>query len=263
MTKLFRVKIQTPACNHKWVDCALPDRGSTIRLVKKCDGRLSADVQTKAFVVARAMLVAAVFGIVGCAHGPDRSRQLGDDASIFSMDGTDTRIAFDFQRSSTTQPSPATQRRDQDLYIIKVGDAFILCTQRGSALVFGPDDGQILVSDSPAYGLEPNDPDPSVHGFMQVISTVYLIAGSVDRLPEALGKYLDDPGPHRLQALKLATQLLHDGGAAFEAEGSGGNFTVIMLLTESGRQKLSDAIQEHPDSDGIYSVSEKRTMRSK
>jgi|SRR5579862_5481885 len=103
----------------------------------------------------------------------------------------------------------------------------------------------MLVKDTPVYRLRPPVADSPEAGVIQLYSTVFMISGTVERIPEALAGYLDDPGPDERFALRLARKLLADNGGDLSAAGRGGTFLVHMQLNESGRAKLTDAVQNH------------------
>jgi hypothetical protein len=78
---------------------------------------------------------------------------------------------------------------------------------------------------------------------LKLYATLYLLAGSVDKLPAALADYLDNPGPRRRDAIALARLLAVHGGAKLLGFAHGGKFAVTFRLTEEGRDKLLEALE--------------------
>lgn len=205
------------------------------------------------------ILTALILGSIaaGCAHSspPAATQPAADPGSAFALRGLDTHILFDF-----TSHSAASKGQDlpaDELCRLFVGDAVLVCTLDGSNLLFAPGDGVALVRDNPCARLRPIERDPEGEQRMQAFSTIVLIAGSVDRLPDGLATYLNDPGFHRRQAIALARKMVNDNGAEFPAEAHGGTFSVFMRLTNSGREKLLDALQFDDNEPGIYLVGQR------
>jgi hypothetical protein len=90
---------------------------------------------------------------------------------------------------------------------------------------------------------------------------LFVVAGSADRLTDAVGDYLDSPGPHRPQAMALARKLLADNGGLFAASSRGGTFAVYLQLNAAGRETLTDSLLSSDDAHGIYRVGNKRAGR--
>jgi hypothetical protein len=158
-----------------------------------------------------------------------------------SLRGEDTRTDLDFDiHPAMTVPFDLA---DDEICYIPAGDGVIVCGDRGSYLQFGPEDGVILVKDTPFYHLRAAKVESSESAAIQMYSTVFMIAGTADRIPGALTEYLDDPGPHRRQAIALARALVASNGGVFTAAGRGGTFSVHIRLSELGRAKLVEAIQ--------------------
>jgi len=170
------------------------------------------------------------------------------------MEGRDVRIRFDFH----AHPSVATSRElDEDqICYLSMGDAIILCSADGSYLLFASQDGLQLLEDNPLWRLRPMD--KGIHGraVMQTYVTVFLIAGSLDKLPDSLADYLDDPGSHPREAQALARMLLDPAGVAFPAIGHDGTFSVTVALTADGRDKILDALQEVEDRRDVFMASQ-------
>jgi hypothetical protein len=194
---------------------------------------------------------------VGCAHRPPPTTQPANDpGGSFALRGLDSHILFDFNSHSAAGKRHVLQ--SDEVCCLFAGDAVLICTLDGSNLLFAPGDGVALVRDNPASRLRPIDRDPDGEQRMQAFSTIVLVASSVDRLPDGLADYLNDPGPHRRQAISLARKIVSDNGAEFPAEAHGGTFSVFMRLTNSGREKLLDALQSDDNDAGIYLVGQDR-----
>jgi len=194
----------------------------------------------------------------GCAQGiPPTTESAAPPAGMpLSLVGQDTGITLDF----SVHPVLAVDHelQEDEICYLTVGDAMLICAADGSYLLFGPEDGITLVKDNPLARLRPVGHSASGTELMHTLSTLALIAGSVDRLPDGFANYLDDPGPHRRQALAEAKKILADNGAELAGSARGGTFKVWMQLNDSGRQKLEEAVDGEVNENGIYMVGDVR-----
>ena len=201
--------------------------------------------------------IAALFLValvpIGCApHSPPPTSATAQDEFPLSLRGDDTRVTLDFNAHPTIKV-PHDLEADELCYLT-LDNALIICTEDGSYLLFGPEDGVILVKDNPLSRLRPAGHDPSAESTMQMFGSLFLIAASVDRLPDALADYLQDPGPHRRVAMTLARDLIDNEHMELPGSARGGTFAVSVHLTDSGRDKLMDALQSQNTSNGVLMV---------
>jgi hypothetical protein len=203
---------------------------------------------TPTFIV---VILAWAITLMGCAPSHPPPAQ-SEPSFPFSLRGRDTLLEFDFK----AHPAVAISHKlkEDELCYMTVGDAVIMCTEDGSYLLFGPGDGVTLVRDNPLARLRLAGDDAVDQQWIDVFATVFLIAGSVDRLPDAVATYLADPGPHHSQATALARKMLSDNGASLPVAVRGNTFTVTLRLTESGRDTLTDALQSDAVQPGILKV---------
>jgi hypothetical protein len=207
------------------------------------------------FVTVRILAAVILASVaVGCAHRPPApaTPPASDPGGAFALRGLDTHVLFDFNAHEAAGKHRVL--KSDEICCLFVGDAVLACTLDGSNLLFAPGDGVVLVRDNPCSRMRPIDHDPEGEQRLQAFSTIVLIAGSVDRLPDGLADYISDPGFHRRQAIELARKLLSDNGAEFPAQARGGTFSVFMRLTNSGREKLLDALQFDDNEAGVYLV---------
>ena len=190
--------------------------------------------------------------VVGCAHQPAGPRSTGGEGFPYVLRGTDTQIRLDF-RAHPKVPAAVELSADEVCYL-SAGDAVVLFHGEGSYLLFGPRDGIELVDANPLWRLRPVGRDLSGGALLRVYGTIFMIAGSVDRLPDALSDYLDEPGAHRHQALALARKMLDPKGLELPAVAHGGTFAVYVSLTPAGRDKLLEALQANEDKTGLHLV---------
>jgi hypothetical protein len=92
--------------------------------------------------------------------------------------------------------------------------------------------------------LSPAHDDKDAAQTMKLYGILFLVGGSIDRLPSALADYIQDPNQHLDEALALAQLLLRQKKVEFEGHARGGNFTVTVELNDDGRDKLLDALDE-------------------
>jgi hypothetical protein len=163
-----------------------------------------------------------------------------------ALRGQNTLIRVEFPKGrQTIEPGQFTQN---EVCYMKAGTFRIDCYADGSELNLGPMDSTDLLTDTPGWNLQPADEDNKLAAqSMQAYALLTLIAGSVDRLPGTLSDYLQNPGQHLTEALDLTDQLLADPRVRFQGYAKGGNFTVTVELSDDGRQKLLDAVDEMGD----------------
>ncbi|MDB5299767.1 MAG: hypothetical protein JWO87_1430 [Phycisphaerales bacterium] len=200
-----------------------------------------------AFTIVLATLSA---GCAPGAHSPGTKD--GSSASPLALVGEDTGIKIDF----ASHPAPGSARAlgGNELCFITAGPVVIVCIPQGSYMLLGPDDAIELVAGNPLWHLKPVEGNSSDAALLRGFGTIFLIAGSVDRLPAALSAYLGEPGSNRTQAVILARKLLAERGAELSGVARGGTFKVSVRLTSSGRKKLLDALQTHEEDGGVQMV---------
>jgi hypothetical protein len=202
------------------------------------------------------LLAFTLIASAGCsAH---RNPKPGDGALDqrgfpFVLQGEDTSISLDF--SSIVRPPASRQELLKgEVCRLLVGSCTIECFAEGSFLLLGPGDGAALVDGNPIWNLRPAVDDAEGARILRLYSTFFLIGGSVEKLPEALLDYLDDPGPRRGVAVKLMRQLVADGGGRVQGIAPGGRFLVNFQLTETGKDKLMQALQAIQEESGLWLV---------
>lgn len=185
-------------------------------------------------------LVLACIG-AGCAsHAAVKGPAEPQDDLPVALRGQDTDIFLDFAKHpSATLPHDL---QGDEICYLTFDNAVVICTLDGSYLFFGPQDGVELISDNPLGRLRSLSRNPVDDMEIQMFGITGLVAGSVDRLPDAFADYLDDPGPYRRQALAVAMEMLSHSGATFVGSARGGTFSVSMRLADSGHDKLLEAI---------------------
>lgn len=142
------------------------------------------------------------------------------------------------------QIEPGQFQQDEICYL-EAGDFRIDCYADGSSLDLGPSDSNDLLTDNPMYGIAPAKADQKdAATAMRLYGVLFLIGGSVDRLPATLADYLQSPGPHLNEAITLTNALLNQKNVRFIGHARGGNFVVTVELTDDGRDKLEDAMDE-------------------
>jgi hypothetical protein len=182
--------------------------------------------------------------LTGCAH--DRVIEISEIATPASIptairgQATILRLAFP---SSDQQIEPGAFHQGEICYLT-VGEFRIDCAVDGSSLNLGPNDSNDLLTDNPMTGLEPAHDDKAAAQAMKLYGILFLVGGTLDRLPGALADYIQEPGQHLNEALAIATLLLNQKQVEFMGFARGGNFTVSVELTDAGREKLTDALEE-------------------
>lgn len=178
-----------------------------------------------------------------------------------ALRGQSTVIRFDFpNRDQRVDPG---QFKQDEICYLDAGDFRIDCYTDGSSLNLGPNDNNDLLTDNPMYGLAPAKADEKdAVTAMKLYGILFLVGGSVDRLPATLSDYLQSPGQHLNEAIGLAESLLNQKNMHFHGHARGGEFVVTVELTDDGRSKLQDAMDEIGESTGpTQMVSRRRQAR--
>jgi hypothetical protein len=182
--------------------------------------------------------------VAGCSH--ERIVQISEVATPPSfptaLRGQTVIVRLAFPKSDQ-QIEPGQFKPDTICYLT-AGDIRIDCQTDGSTLVFGPNDSADLLTDNPMAGIEPAHDDPSASQSMKLYGVLFLVAGSLDRLPGALADYIQDPGPNLAEAVELAEMLLNEKQVELAGCARGGNFVASIELTDDGRDKLIDALDQ-------------------
>lgn len=145
---------------------------------------------------------------------------------------------------------PGQFEQDEICYL-EAGDFRIDCYTDGSSMNLGPNDSNDLLTDNPMYGLAPARAGNSdAATAMKLYGILFLVGGSVDRLPATLADYLESPGSHLNEAIALADALLDQKNVRLIGHARGGNFVVTVELTDDGRDKLEDAMDDIGESTG-------------
>lgn len=159
-----------------------------------------------------------------------------------ALNGQDTSLRITFpQRDQRIDPGEFNQ---DEICYLSVGDFRIDCYTDGSSLDLGPNDSTDLLTDNPMAGLSPAHEDKDAAQTMRLYGILFLVGGSVDRLPGTLADYIQDPNQHLDEAVALAELLLSRNKVEFEGHARGGSFTVSVELNDAGRDKLLDALDE-------------------
>jgi hypothetical protein len=202
-----------------------------------------------------ALILSALLSLLtGCAHSPPTAPAHGVVANPIPLTllGANSQIQFDFAHHPAV--TAAYDLTGEEFCYLQVGAALVVCSEQGSYLLFGPEDGILIVKDNPLYHLAPGGNDPADGDLMRGFNTTLMIAASLDRLPDALADYLSDPGPHRQTALDLANQLLQANGGVIAASARGGTFAVGLRFNADGRETLLEAVQLDDNPRQIYRV---------
>ena len=190
--------------------------------------------------------------LVGCAHEhPDAATETPIDppASIpLALKGQSTSLRLSFPRHD--QRIEPGQFHPDEICYLSVGDFRIDCYTDGSSLNLGPNDSTDLLTDNPMAAVAPARDDKDAAQTMKLYGVLFLVGGSIDRLPATLADYIQDPNQHLSEALALAQLLLNQKTVEFEGHARGGNFTVAVELNDDGRDKLLDALDETGQSSG-------------
>jgi hypothetical protein len=188
----------------------------------------------------------------GCAsegiNSASSARPSGTLPIPLGLRGENTVVHLEFPKGAQSI-DPGQFQRDEVCYL-KAGAFRIDCYADGSSLNLGPNDSNDLLTDNPGWALEPEDGDERATQMMRLNAVLTLVAGSVDRLPSALSDYIQSPGQHLSQALDLAESLLNEPRVRLQGFAQGGNFTATVELSDAGREKLQEALDEMGDASG-------------
>ncbi len=188
--------------------------------------------------VNRAILFPLFFAMTaGCAlrGGAD------GDAFPFRFRGANTRIRIILSDRAAASREPARELDNLELCYLQADRCTIECFPFGSLLILGPDDAMTLVGDNPLCDLRPDGRDPQGESLLDTIGVISVIGGSVERLPETLAEYIEDPDENADAAVSLARVLLSPQGTNLPGFGRSGHFTVTIQLTAPGRKRLLQA----------------------
>lgn len=163
-----------------------------------------------------------------------------------ALNGQSTSLRVSFpQRDQRIEPG---EFRQDEICYLSAGDFRIDCYTDGSLLNLGPNDSTDLLTDNPMAGLSPARDDKDIARTMKLYGILFLVGGSIDRLPGTLADYIQDPNQHLNEALALAQSLLSGKKVVFEGHARGGTFTVTVELNDDGRDKLLDALDQMGES---------------
>lgn len=188
--------------------------------------------------------------LVGCApHGVMVLHETSVGVPLpLLLQGQNTRMRLVFPTKDQSVQPGGFQRNE--VCYLKAGDFRIDCYNDGSSLNLGPNDSTTVLSDNPMWDVEPVDADKLAVKYMRLYGVLFLVGASVDRLPQTLGDYIADPGSHQTEAVALARTLLNSRHLQFEGFARGGSFTVLLELTDSGQDKLVEALDEAGETTG-------------
>lgn len=171
------------------------------------------------------------------------------DAFPFRLRGANTRFRIILSdRAAAASKEPARELDNLELCYLKADRCTIECFPFGSLLMLGPDDAMALVEDNPLSDLRPDGHDPQGESLLDTIGVISVIGGSVERLPETLAEYIEDPDDNADAAVSLARALLSPQGTNLPGFGRSGHFTVTVQLTDPGRKRLLQALRSKPGS---------------
>lgn len=190
--------------------------------------------------------------LAGCAHEhPVAATEAPIDPPIsipLVLKGKSTSLRLSFPRHD--QRIEPGQFHPDEICYLAVGDFRIDCYTDGSSLNLGPNDSTDLLTDNPMAAITPARDNKDAAQTMKLYGVLFLVGGSIDRLPATLADYIQDPNQHLSEALALAQMLLNQKTVEFEGHARGGNFTVAVELNDDGRDKLLDALDETGQSSG-------------
>jgi hypothetical protein len=196
-------------------------------------------------------LAGAVFGCSGERIAP--SAETTAPLSIpLSLRGQDTLMRLTIPR--TDQSFEPGGLLNGEICYLAVGSFRIDCFSNGSSLNLGPNDSTDLLTDCPLWGLSPLHEDKIAADSLKLYAVLSLVGGSIDRLPGTLADYLGQPGQHLEEAMELARLLSNEKRVEFQGHARGGNFMVTVELTDGGREKLLDAIDDAGESRGAVQM---------
>jgi len=193
------------------------------------------------------------------AHEPTARRAIGSIPLPLALQGENTIIKIELP-SGLQKIEPGQFQQDQVCYMT-AGKFRIDCYNDSSSLNLGPNDSNDLLTDNPGWKLQPAEDDEQARQLMQMYAVLTLVAGSVDRLPATLADYIQTPGSHLTEALDLTEELLTKDQVRLPGYARGGNFNVTVQLTDAGREKLEDALDEAGGSGGNLQLARAHALR--
>ena len=208
--------------------------------------------RTSACGIGLLLLVSAA----GCAsHPPGPPPATASAAGLtvpLVIQGQDTRFRLSFPSSG--HGSDAVQFEQGEICYLSAGDFRIECYANGSYLTLGPNDSNALLSDNATIELSAGDGNKTSEQAVRLYGILFLVGGSVERLPQALSDYLQEPGTHLNEAISLAQALMGRQPVDLRGHARGGAFNVAVVLTDAGREKLIDALDSIGESGGDTQV---------
>lgn len=198
----------------------------------------------------RALGASFVAAAVGCAPRPPAELTATSSGLVIplALRGQDTQFRLNFP--PTGHGSDSGRFEQGEICYLGAGDFRIDCYTNGSYLTLGPTDSTTLLADNPTSELTAADGNKLSEQAVRLYGVLFLIGGSIERLPEALSEYIQEPGTHQNEAVSLAQALLGRGPVDMKGYARGGNFSVTVVLTDAGREKLVDALDNAGDSAG-------------
>jgi hypothetical protein len=193
------------------------------------------------WLMALALLPAA---LAGCTreHIVEVSQITTPTIIPLALQGTDTIQHLSFPNGD--QHIDPGEFKQGEICYLTVGEFRVDCFPDGSSLNLGPNDSNDLLTDNPMSSLAPLHDDKIAAQTMKLYGILFLVGGSIDRLPGALSDYIGSPNSHLDEAVALTQLLLNSKKIEFQGFARGGNFVVTFELTDSGRDKLMDAMDE-------------------
>ena len=195
-------------------------------------------------------LSVGLVAVAGCAHrpAPESGASSGGLAVPLALRGQDTQFRLIFPPAGRGEESGHFEQGEV-CYLV-AGAFRVDCYTNGSYLTLGPNDSNALLSDNPGWELTAADGNKLSDQAVRLYGVLFLVGGSIERLPEALSQYIQDPGAHQTEAVSLAQLLLGRSAVALKGYARGGNFTVSVALTDAGRDKIIEAIESAGESSG-------------
>ena len=201
----------------------------------------------------------------GCTtgHDPAAAHTGGGMLHVpLALQGENTVMKIELP-SGVQNIEPGQFQRGEVCYM-SAGKFRIDCYSDGSSLNLGPTDSNDLLTDNPGWKLQPAAADDEQgRRLMQVYAVLTLVAGSIDRLPTTLADYIQTPGTHLTEALDLTEELLTKDQVKLQGFARGGNFNVTVALSDAGREKLEDALDEAGDVGGDLQMVRERVKRDR
>ena len=199
--------------------------------------------------LAIALLSAALAGCAREQAAPPAEAPIDPPSMLpLALRGQNTVLRITFPRHD--QRIEPGQFNPDEICYLSVGDFRIDCYTDGSSLNLGPNDSTDLLTDNPMAGITPARDDKDAAQTMKLYGILFLVGGSLDRLPATLADYIQAPNQHLSEAVALSQLLLNAKKVEFEGHARGGNFTVTVELNDDGRDKLLDALDETGESSG-------------